>query len=417
MNYFSFIKANHNILLFGFALVFFCNFGQTFLLSLYIPSFLDTFEISRSQYSWIYSSATLLSAFTIIFAGKRIDKVNLKKFTLFVIAGIVVANITAAISVNIAMLFISVFLLRFFGQGMLSHTSMTTMGRYFHKARGKALSIAYMGFPIGEAILPISMITLIAVAGWRETFMITAIAIVLVLLPFSIWSLNRFKPENIVEEAPDKNKLPDASEIKDTAPEAAITQLQVLKSKYFFMFAPTIMLTGFTLTTLFFFQIFIAEYKEWPKEIMAGGITGYAIASIIFSIISGPMIDKFSARKLFPFLLLPMALGLSVLSFFNHPSTPFIFWALTGISAGMHSPVINAMYAEVFGVKSLGSVRSLFTFVMVLSTAMGPVVYSFFLDRNFTFNDIHWTIVGIIISISTILFILVYSQKRIKANP
>ncbi|MFO8068351.1 MAG: MFS transporter [Bacteroidales bacterium] len=413
MNYYRFFISNYKILLFGLVLVYFCSFGQTFLLSLYIPSFLNSFDITRTEYSWIYASATLLSAFTIIFAGKIIDRIDLKIFTLLVIGGIFIANIVAALSINLVLLFISIFLLRFFGQGMLSHTSMTTMGRYFHHARGKALSVAYLGFPLGEASLPIIIISLISFVGWRETFIITAALILLILLPFSLWTLSKFKAEDIVEEKP-KIPLKDKDEVKEIDNERSFSQLDVLKSKNFLLFAPTVMLTGFTLTTLFFFQIFIADYKGWPAELMAAGITGYAAASIVFSILSGPMIDALSARKLFPFLLLPMAIGISILNIFDHSVTPFIFWTLTGISAGMHSPVINAIYAEVFGIKSLGSVRSLFTFTMVLSTALGPVVYSFFLDRGFTFNDIHWGIVVLIIVLSIALFISQYPKKSTK---
>ncbi len=404
MNYYRLFILNSRILLFGFALVFFCNFGQTFLLSFYIPSFLETFELSRSQYSLLYALATMASAVTIIFAGRLIDKISLKKFTLFIIAGIITANLTAALSVNIAMLFISIFMLRFFGQGMLSHTSMTTMGRYFHHARGKALSIAYLGFPLGEAILPITVLSLIMAFGWRETFSFTAVFILIVLLPFAIYALNKFKPSDIIEEKP-KATTNEKDFEKNAVFQKPVTQMQVLKSKYFLLFAPTVMLSGFTLTTLFFFQIFIAEYKGWPAELMAGGITGYAITSLTFSILAGPMIDRFSARKLFPFILIPMAVGISILNLFHHPLTPFIFWIFTGMTAGIHSPVINALYAEVFGTKSLGAVRSLFTFVMVVSTALGPVVYSFFLDKNFTFNDIHWGIVAVIVFISSTLLL------------
>ncbi|MBS4013631.1 MAG: MFS transporter [Bacteroidetes bacterium] len=406
MNYYNFFKANYGILLFGGILVFFSNFGQAFLLSLYIPSILESFEITRSEYSLLYSSATLLSAFTIIFAGKMIDRFDLKKFAFLVILGFATACMVAALSINIVMLFFAVFLLRFFGQGMLSHTAMTTMGRYFHLARGKALSISYLGFPIGEAILPLTIISVIAIAGWRETFMITAALVVLVLMPIAMIIISRFKPDDIIEQ-PSKDTTAKNEKINSKegiSNEKTFSQRDVLKSKYFIYFAPTVMLIGFTLTALFFFQTFIADFKGWPLELMAGGITGYASASIVFSIIAGPLIDKFTARKIFPFVLLPLASGIVVLSLFTHPIAPVFFWTLAGITAGIQSPVINALYAEVFGVKTLGSVRSLFTFVMVFSTALGPIVYSLLLDVGLSYNSIHYIIAGIIVLASASVF-------------
>ncbi len=390
-------------------MVFFSNFGQTFLLSLYIPSFLDTFEISRSYYSALYSAATLLSALLIIFGGKYIDKVSLKKFSIVVVLGISAAAILAAISMNLVMLFFAIFMLRFFGQGMLGHIAMTTMGKYFHIARGKALSIAYMGFPLGEALLPVSIVSLIALLGWRETMFISGAFIFIVLMSIVIWSLGTFKADNVVESFDIKREKETEEKKVSYKPrpldEAVLSQSDVLKNKYFYLFAPMVMITGFTLTALFFFQTFIADYKAWPIELMAAGITSYAISSIVFSIMAGPLIDKFSARKLFPFVLIPLSLGILILNTSNHNLTPFIFWAIIGISAGIHTPVSNALFAEVFGTKSLGAIRSLFTFAMVLSTAIAPVIYSFFLDLGYSFNDIHWGMITIILSISALTYI------------
>ena len=148
MNYLQLFKANTRILGFGILLVFFSSFGQTFVVSLYIPWFMDAFQISSSFFSGMYAVATVLSALTLIFIGKIIDQVSLRSFTLFVILGMLLAVLLAGLSVHLLMLFLSVYLLRFFGQGLLSHTAMTTMARYFSKARGKALSVAYLGFPI-----------------------------------------------------------------------------------------------------------------------------------------------------------------------------------------------------------------------------------------------------------------------------
>ena len=45
-------------------------------------------------------------------------------------------------------------MLRFFGQGAMTHAGETTMARYFGKNRGKALSVATLGGMIGVMFLP-----------------------------------------------------------------------------------------------------------------------------------------------------------------------------------------------------------------------------------------------------------------------
>ena len=412
MNYIKLFRSNPKILLFGLLLTLYSSFGQTFILSLYIPGILESFEISRSFYSQLYAVATLLSATTMIFLGKMIDHIPLRRFTLFVIGGIVTASLVAAFSFHVAMLFLAVYLLRFFGQGLLSHTSMTTMARYFKKARGKALSIAYLGFPFGEGLMPLVMVSIILWIGWRETFFLSAVFILATLLPLSLWLMRGFSGRAVVEGSVEVMKTPEREEAKDTR---LWKQREIIRSGHFYLFAPTVFIVGFTLTALFFYQTFIADYKGWSVEWMAGSIVAYAISSFLFSIFTGPLIDRFSARNIFPFTLLPMAAGMLVVAFFKHPLATPVFWFLVGISAGINSPLTSALYAEIYGTRSLGSVRSIFTFVMVTSTAMGPVVYSFFLDNGFNFDQIHLGLISVILL--NFLFILAFGffSRQVKA--
>lgn len=400
----SFVRLffnNWKILLFAIILTFFSGFGQTFLLSLYIPHIILEFDISQSLFSSIYAIATLCSGLTIIFAGKLIDRIPLIRFALLVIAGIILANTVAGLSANLIMLFAAFFLLRFFGQGLLSHTSITSVGRYFNRARGKALSIAYLGFPIAEAVFPITVVSVIAAIGWRESFLYSGLFIFLTLFPVTWVLLKGFDRHKVVESF-----SPHASPKTDTPPEPneSWSQKKIVKDLQFYIYAPTAFITGFAQTALFFFQTFIAAHKGWSVEWMALSIAAYALASFSFSILTGPLIDRFSAKAIFPFVLVPLALGLLVLVFFSHPAAAIVFWFLVGMTGGANPTTSNAIYAETYGVKNLGSVRSIFTFVMVTSTAAGPVLYSLLLDNGFNFNHIHLAITGVILL--NILFVL-----------
>ena len=408
MNYYRFFLANRNILLFAIILTLYSGFGQTFILSLYIPEIIKEFEISRGFYSSIYAAATLCSGITIIFAGKLIDRMPIMKFTMLVIAGIIAANLMAGLSMNIFMLFLAIFMLRFFGQGLLTHTSMTSMGRYFSKSRGKALSIAYLGFPIAEAAMPIAIITLVLTIGWRESFLLSSVFILVTLIPLVLILMKNFNSSKIVEEA--GTKLRKTKEISIDQ-QRTWAQREIVKTLDFYVFAPTVFIVGFTLTALFFYQTFIADFKGWSLEWMALNITAYAVSSLIFSILTGPLIDRYSAGKVFPFVLIPMIAGLLVLAFSSHTLATPAFWFLVGISAGANPTVSNALYAETYGVRSLGAIRSIFTFIMIISTAAGPVVYSVMLDSGFNFNQIHLLIAGIIV-LNIIYILLAFRYKK-----
>jgi MFS family permease len=186
-------------------------------------------------------------------------------------------------------------------------------------------------------------------------------------------------------------------------------QREVIRSRPFYLFAPTVFLVGFLLTALFFFQTFIAAEKGWALEWMAAGITAYAISASLCSVFAGPMIDRFTALRLFPLVLLPLGAGLLVLNLGAQPWVIPVYWMLLGITGGSSSPVTSALYAEKYGTRSLGTVRSLFTFVMVASTAAAPVGYSFFLERGFGFSHIHWGVIGILLI--NLLFIIIFGGR------
>lgn len=396
MNYYRFFISNPKILIFTILFTFFSGFGQTFLLSIYIPHFLEDFALSRTFYSTIYSIATIISGISLIFAGKIIDRVSVKSFAVAVIIGFTIANFVASFALNAFTLFLAVFLLRFFGQGLSTHTAFTVAGKYFNKARGKALSIAYLGFPLTEGIMPTVILTLIAIFGWRETFQLSGISIILILLPLTLFLLHGFSSAKIKEESDVKlKKNPVVSKLIPN--EKLMSQKDVIKNYRFYLIAPMPFLVGFLITALFFFQTFIAEFKDWTIEWMALNISVYAVSSFVFSMLGGPLIDRFTAVKLFPFIILPLVVGLFVLNIFSHPYFAALYWFFVGISAGLNSTVSNALYAEVYGTKSLGGVRSLFTFVMVIGTALGPVLYSLLLDAGLSFATINYLISSVIV--------------------
>ncbi len=168
MNYLRFLAAHPRVLGFGFALAFFSSFGQTFFISLFGEEIRGTFDLSHGQFGLGYSLATLASGLTIIWLGRKLDTVDLRLFSAVLCAGLVFACFTMGIAPVVAVLVAAIYLLRLTGQGLLSHTAMTSMARYFDEGRGKAISVAALGFPAGEAVLPILAVVVMERIGWRR---------------------------------------------------------------------------------------------------------------------------------------------------------------------------------------------------------------------------------------------------------
>ena len=165
-------------------------------------------------------------------------------------------------------------------------------------------------------------------------------------------------------------------------------------------------------TGTFVYQSFILESKNWGPFIIAQSFMVYSILSVITLFLSGFLIDKFTSRKLLIYMNIPLLLAVIVIIYFDHPATAFIFLGLIGISNGFANVLGSSTWAEIYGVKYIGSIKALTTALMVFATAFGTALFGLLIDRGFSIEQIA-IISAIYISISLILLFLIKN----KLNP
>ena len=396
---FNFIYKNLNLLFFGFLIAFASGFGQTFFISLFSQDFRDTFELTNTEFGSLYSIATVLSAITIIWAGKLIDTVSLRKYTLAIILGLSITCLMASFVFNVFFLFLVIYFLRLFGQGLMGHTSRTTMARYFNTNRGKALAISGFGFSVGEIIYPAAVVFLLLTIGWRLTWFSSSIFILIFfgIFFYFIFKRNNFKKEN------DRDEKIDLGEI-------SWRRRDVLKDFKFYMYLPLSLLMSFTVTGFLFHQVYIAEIKSWTLINLAQGFIFYAVSGITGSIISGILIDKLTGRKLIPIHLLPMLAIFIVMLFSDHVYVLYLYMAGLGLSNGFTENISNSLWAEMYGVKNLGSIKAMLTFFGIMASASSPFLYGIILDQTNSINTLVYLSLILIILFS----LMGYFSKKLK---
>ncbi len=372
--------SNHiHLLAYGVLLTFLSGFGQTFLIALYLPSIQNTFQISDAGFSAIYAAATLLSAFSITWLGRFIDKVLIFRFTVLVLIGLSAMLLLFSQVRFVPMLFVAIYGLRLFGQGLLSHTSVTAMARFFDEGRGKAISIASLGHPLGEMLLPIVVVSAIYAFGWRCTVMLTS-GLVALAIPVSIYllktNLNFSKLRKYVPVRFSKEETIRAKPLK------------ILRSKIFWILMPSTLASGSIGTGFLLFKLKMGLVYSWSPTFVAVGFTLYAMGNALANVLGGILSDRYSGKQLFPFYLLPAILGVLCLTF---STQPWVYIALVGgigFSNGLGGTLKNVTLAELYGIKIIGSVRSLFITVMIFSTALGPFFFGLLLDAGISYSQI-----------------------------
>jgi len=391
------------VIIFGFIFTFFSSFGQSFFLGLFNSSIRETLSITHGQFGSIYASATLLSSFLLIWVGKKIDDINIFRFAFYVTLLLSFSCFFFSMISSIAFLFIAVFLMRFSGQGLMSHTATTTIARYFTISRGKALSAGWFGLSTAEFILPVLIVYLLTITAWQNIWISISILTLIILPIASFYLVKKLDFDTRELESSNDSEIKEIKQWK---------RIEVIKDYRFYIVCLNMLAMPWIATGVFVYQSFITEAKDWGSFVIAQSFMIYSILSVVTLLGSGFLIDKFTSRKLLIFMNIPLLISTLVLFYFDNPITSFIFLGLIGISNGLANVLGSSTWAEIYGVKYIGSIKALTTALMVFSTAFGTALFGFLIDRGFSIEQI--AIVSFIyISISLVLLFFV----RNKLNP
>ena len=389
-SYFNFIGQNARFLFYGFLLALLSSFGQTYFIALFGAEIRNDYQLSHGELGLIFSVATLASATCLIWAGRKMDDVDLRLYSLLVVMGLALACALLSEGRGVVFLFVAFFGLRLCGQGLMGHTSQTAMARYFDDHRGKALSIANLGHAAGQAFLPSLVVVMIAYSGWRSAWAWYAVTLLFLMVPAVLFLLRGHKARHgalmaRLEQRATQESV-DGRKVLGSHEQWALRE--VLYHPTFYMVMANVIAPGMLMTGLMFHQIHMIESKGWEVSWFAACFAGFAAMSVVAGIISGPLIDRYSARRLIPWYLAPMGCGIAALIVSAHPLIVLAWFLLSGVTAGLHRSVVSAFWAEAYGVRHLGAIRSLVSGVSVFGTAVSPVLFGQMIDIGITIEII-----------------------------
>ena len=361
----------------GFLLMLCSGFGQTYFIALFAGQLKADLALTDGQFGSLFTVGTLASAALLMWAGKLADRCPTRWLGLGVMAGLALTSLAMASVASAWMLVLVLFGLRFFGQGMMTHVAMTAIGRWFNRKRGRAVAIAALGFPAGEAVLPLLAVTLTALVGWRMTWIAAAFALA-VLAPVLMALLRRERTPTASAASGAAGRHPARHEW---------TRREVLDSPLFYALLPGLLAQPFIQTGAFFNQVAIVRMKGWELAWFAASFPILAGVSVLSALASGWLVDRFGARSLLPAYLVPLGLAILLLTYASSPWVLSVFMALIGLTSGSASTIQGALWAELFGTEHLGAIRSLVMAGVVFASALSPALIGVLMDAGVTLES------------------------------
>ena len=376
MNSHSPLRKNWHWLAAGALLTFSSSFGQTFFISVFAGEFQREFSLSHGAWGGLFMVATLGSAMAMVFTGALTDKLRTRviaggTLALLACACIVMSKVTSVVALTMA-----IFALRLLGQGMASHTAVVAMARWFVETRGRALAITSFGMAIGEALLPLTFVSLIAWAGWRESWMLAACIAAVLILPILLFL---------------RNEPTATSGIAVTGCVGMAgrhwTRAQVIRSPLFWCIVPTLVGPPAFVTAFFFLQAHLAASKGWTHIELVSLFPIHTVCAVIAMTLSGFAIDRFGADRLMQIYTLPLAIGFLLFSMADTVQAGAVAIAAIALTSGTQIGLPAAFWSELYGSQHLGSIKAMATSLMVLGSAIGPGLTGLIIDNGIEFNN------------------------------
>lgn len=368
----AFIKRNFRWIAGGFTLTYFSSFGQTYFISASVAEWQAAFDLSHGEFGRLYMFATLASAVCLPFVGRLVDVVPAHRMIALVVPVLAGAALLAGYASSVFVLVVAIFLLRLFGQGMMTHIALTSTGRWFIAERGRAVSLVVLGHQGGEATIPLAFAAIMIAYGYRVGWVAAALALLVVGLPFAFWCYH-------------KPRVPHGqpSAEKNSAPEVrSWTRREVLRDPIFWILLTGVLAPAFIGTTIFYHQNYLTALHDWPPQLFASSLLVMAMTTVTFALLVGAAIDRFGSKAVLPYFLLPLSAACFALAFSGPEITLFIVMVLLGISYGFSSTLFGSLWPEVYGLANLGGIRSITVSAAVLATAAGPGLTGTLIDRG-----------------------------------
>ena len=366
-----FILQNSRWLTAGALLTLISSFGQTYFISIFAGEIRTAFNLSHGDWGAIYGFGTFASAIVMIWSGGLTDVMRVRHLGPIVLAALAASCLFMAFNPLVALLPVVIFCLRFTGQGMSTHIAAVAMSRWFVANRGKALSVASLGFSVGEACYPILVVSLLLFFSWQSVWILAA-GVAALAIPALLWLL--------AEERSPQSSATEGQSLGMSGRHWSRTQ--ALRHPLFWFMIPALLGQSAFNTAFFFLQVHFAEIKGWEHLQLVAMFPVYTVVSITAMILSGILLDKLDTARLIPYFQLPMIVAFLIFAFGQSLIAALVGFIFLGLSSGANATLPNAFWAEFYGTKHLGSIKAAATAVMVLGSAIGPAVTGVLLDYD-----------------------------------
>lgn len=356
--------------------------GQTVGVSVFNDSLIEATGLSRLSVANAYLGGTVASGLLLPWGGTLLDRLGARRTGVAACLGLAVTLVAlsnvdrlagqgASWVVYFVLMVGLFFCLRFCGQGMLTMTSRTMLGRWFERRRGIVAGVSglFAGYSFG--IAPQVLNLWIEAGTWRDAWQQMALVVGLGMGTV-VFLFFRDDPESC-------GLLMDGrAPPKDTDPPAPVeehkTRSEAMRTLAFWVVTLALTFHALIITGFTFHIVDLGAKAGLTREQSVAVFFPIAVISTATGLIGGYLADRLRVRTLV--LIMMCALGLGIFSAVTiQEYDPGLILGL-GVSGGLFGPLATVAFPRFFGRLHLGSIAGAEMMFVVLGSAVGPSLFA-----------------------------------------
>jgi MFS transporter, OFA family, oxalate/formate antiporter len=395
--------------------------GQTTGVATFTDFLIDNIRINRNQISGAYMIGTIGSSFLLTWAGRQYDRYGARWTAMgasILLAGVLVllsqsdyiirlfvsdSQSPAYIATAVSIMVLLFFLLRFSGQGVLTMVSLNMLMKWFIARRGLVNGISSVFITLGFSIAPLTFEWIINGTTWRFAWLIMAGVIGILFLLF-VFFLFRDNPEDM-GMVPDGKKHGHREHNVIIRPFKEFTLKEAQRTFSFWLFALPLAIYAQYITGFTFHLVSIFENSGMTRDKALAVFIPISLLSVVISFTGGWLSDRIRLKYLLYVVLTGELIALISLSQLNEGVFYYGFILGHGMANGLHNVLMTITWPRFYGRKNLGSITGFVMALIVFSSALGPVFFSFSYTRLGSYGYASYALAFVV------LILLILSHK------
>jgi len=369
--------------------------GQSYSVAAFKEPMQTGLGISETNYSLAYGFATVISALSLPYVGRLVDRLGARRLLPIIALLLGGACVCMSLTSGLGSLYFSFSLVRSLGQGALTLVSIWLVGEWFARRRGFATALAGLGGSLSVMLFPLMNGWLIGQFGWQTGWLVLAALVWGVLLIPSMF-LIRDRPEDLglLPDGDDPGStsdprhpapadLPARHSVAAAKPDTVLRGwlvADVLRDTTFWKLLAVPATSGMVGTGLIFHAVSLLGSRGVSAGWALALISFQAAIATIVALGAGWMTDRYPSRYLLAAAMLLLATSVGIVMVMPWTALALVYATMLGLHASILRSTGMVVWMTYYGRAHQGAIRGVAMAVMILGAAVGPLPLALSMD-------------------------------------